>query len=210
MAALGEIKQQERDTRRRLILGAAQQLFAERDFRSVTVREIAKAAGVSIGTIYNYYRNLDELFLDVFVKGAEEITDLLEIEMRKDRPCSVARLSEVYLGYLNENMTFYQMMGHFMLGGRLSPLATENLNRVMRGLVDRVEEIVKATGETVETRLTAHALVSALNGIMISYAQYPGRSREESKRHTQRLAVLIAGLVERKPGNTTPSPASTG
>jgi AcrR family transcriptional regulator len=198
LAGLSEIKQYERETRRRLILAAAQKLFAENDFRSVTVREIAKAAEVSIGTIYNYYANLDELFFDVFVEGTEEITELLQIEEKKNQPGSLARLCEVYIGYLNENMTFYQMMGHFMLGGRLSDEGTEKLNLVMRALMDRVEVIVRSSGIKGETRLVAHALFSALNGIMISYAQYPGRSRDEIRRHTQRLAQVIAGCFEQK------------
>jgi AcrR family transcriptional regulator len=200
LAGLAEIKQNERETRRRLILAAAQKLFAEKDFRSVTVREIAKAAEVSIGTIYNYYSNLDELFFDVFVKGTEQITELLEIEKQKDKACSLARLSEVYIGHLNENMTFYQMMGHFMLGGRLSAEGTEKLNLVMRGLMDRIQAIMEAAGVKGETRLVAHALFSALNGIMISYAQYPGRSRDQVRRHTQRLAKVIAGCFEQKLG----------
>ena len=201
MAGLTEIKQQERETRRRLILAAAQKLFAEKDFRSVTVREIAKAAEVSIGTIYNYYANLDELFFDVFLEGTEEITELLEIEKQKNQPCSLARLCEVYVGYLNENMTFYQMMGHFMLGGKLSAEGTEELNLVMRGLMDRVQAIVVAAGVKGETRLVAHALFSALNGIMISYARYPGRSRDEVRHHTQRLAKVIAEFFKPKVKN---------
>jgi AcrR family transcriptional regulator len=205
LAGLTEIKQNERKTRRRLILAAAQKLFAEKDFRSVTVREIAKAAEVSIGTIYNYYANLDELFFDVFVEGIEQITALLEKEKRKNQPCSLARLCEVYIGYLNENMTFYQMMGHFMLGGKLSAEGTEKLNLVMRGLMDRVQAIIVAAGVKGETRLTAHALFSALNGIMISYAQYPDRSRGEIRRHTQRLARIIAGCFEQSKVDILPN-----
>jgi AcrR family transcriptional regulator len=198
LAGLAEIKQNERETRSRLILAAAQKLFAEKDFRSVTVREIARAAEVSIGTIYNYYANLDELFFDVFVEGTEQITELLAIEKQGNQPFSLARLCEIYIGYLNENMTFYQMMGHFMLGGKLSAEGTEKLNLVMRALMERVEVIVKSSGIKSETRLVAHALFSALNGIMISYAQYPGRSRDEIRRHTQRLAKVIAGCFEQK------------
>ncbi|MEW6112165.1 MAG: TetR/AcrR family transcriptional regulator [Thermodesulfobacteriota bacterium] len=192
MAGLVEIKQQERETRRRLILAAAQRLFAEKDFRCVTVREIAKTAEVSIGTIYNYYANLDDLLFDVFLKGSEEITERLEVERQRDQPCSLDRLCEIYIEYLNENMTFYQMIGHFMLGGILASGATEKLNLVMRALMERIDAILIAEGVKSETRLHSHALFSALNGIMISYARYPGRSRDEIRSHTKRLARLIA------------------
>lgn len=192
MPGLAEIKMQERETRRRLILSAAQRLFAEKDFKSVTVREIARAAEVSIGTIYNYYANLDELFFDVFVNGAEEISARLEIEDQPSKLCSLDRFCEIYIDYLNENMTYYQMMSHFMLGGRLASGVVERLNPVTRALMDKAEAVLKAEGVQTDTRLTAHALLSALNGLMISYAHYPGRTPAQIHRHTTRLAKLIA------------------
>lgn len=200
MARLAEIKQQERETRRRLILAAAQALFARKDFKTVTVREIARTAGVSIGTIYNYYENLDELFLDVFVDGVKEIISILDKERTGDRPCSLDRLCEVYIGYLNDNMTFYQMMSHFMLGGKLSDDATDRLNRCMREVIDRVAATVQAAAIESDTRLTAQAIFSALNGIMISYATYPGRRLDEIRHHTVRLAKVMAALFGKQAG----------
>jgi AcrR family transcriptional regulator len=188
---LVDLKLKERDARRRLILHAARELFAKKDFRSVNVREIAKTAGVSIGTIYNYYANLTDLFLDVFLKSAEEIEQILNKENQSPSP-SLSKFCELYIAYLNDNMTFYQMMGHFMLAGDLPPDATDKLNHVMRMLMDRIEERISAQGAGFPTRLYAHALFSALNGIMISYARYPGRTTRQIKRHTLRLAEIIA------------------
>ncbi len=191
------LKGKERDERRKLILESARDLFARKDFLKVNVREIAKAAGVSVGTIYNYYSDLDELFLELFLKSAEEIIQILDRENREDSP-SFERSCKIYISYLNENMTFYQMMGHFMLGGELSSGSTEKLNHMMRKLMDRIEGSVRATGIQNDTRLVSHALFSALNGIMISYARYPGRNPEEIRRHTLQLAGIIANIFEEK------------
>ena len=188
---LSDLKQEEKDARRTLILDAAAELFSKKDFRSVTVREIAKAAGVSVGTIYNHYESLTDLFVDVFLKSAGEIESLLRRESRKTS-FSLSKLCELYVAYLNDNMTFYQMMGHFMLAGDLPPDATQKLNRVMRLLMDRIDEKLRAEGHQDRTRLYPHALFSALNGIMISYARYPGRNADEIRRHTIRLASIVA------------------
>ncbi len=197
-ATLGELKEKEREARRGLILSAARRLFAERDFRSVTVREIAKAVGMSPGTIYRYYQNLDDLFLDVFFAGAEEITRRVDAARSRDGGCSMKEFCEIYIRSLNENMSFYQMMGHFMLGGKLSQEATEKLDPIMRELMDRVEAVIREAGLEGDSRLLSHALFSALNGIMISYARYPGRSMEEVRDHTLRLAGIVAGRFERR------------
>lgn len=195
-ATLPGLREKEREARRELILSAARRLFAEKDFRSVTVREIARAVEVSPGTIYRYYESLDDLFLDVFFAGARDLTGLIDAERQNGRGCPLKRFCEIYVGYLNENMTFYQMMGHFMLGGKLSPEATERLNPIMRELMDSIEGIVREAQLEGDTRLVAHALFSALNGVMISYARYPGRSLDEIRRHTLRLAGVVAGCFE--------------
>ena len=192
---MSELKAKERETRRQLILAAARTLFAEKSYRSVTVREIARKAGISTGTLYNYYTNLDELFLDVFFAGTDEIIQLLADKFQHT-PFPIHRFCEIYIDYLNTHMIFYQLMGHFMLGGSLSKVAVDRLNATMRTLMDRIEKVVAASDRPANPRLTAHALFSALNGIMISYARYPDRSSAEIKRHTLRLAGLIADRFE--------------
>jgi len=47
------------------IQDAALRLFAERGVTQVTVSELAEAAGVARGTIYNNFENVDSLFEDV-------------------------------------------------------------------------------------------------------------------------------------------------
>lgn len=190
---LDQLKEQERNNRRKLILDAARGLFATQDFRNVTTRQIARAAGMSIGTIYNYYANLDELFLDVFLKNAETLVGRID-EITNENPPALRDMCLLYVAFLNDNMTFYQMMGHFMLGGELSPVGAEKLDRMMRPLMDRIESCVQAAGLGGDTRLKAHALFSALNGLMISYARYPGRSPGEIRKHTLRLAGLVADI----------------
>ncbi|MFP4225550.1 MAG: hypothetical protein ACLFRF_02385, partial [Desulfobacterales bacterium] len=106
------------------------------------------------------------------------------------------KLCRLYIDFLHENMAFYQMMGHFMLGGDLSETGTEKLNQKMRALMDRIEAAVKAADRRSDSRMIAHALFSALNGIMITYARYPGRDADDISRHTRRLAELIGDVFK--------------
>ena len=50
------------ETRER-ILAAARQVMLERGLVGATTKEIARAAGVSEGTLYNHFRNKEDLFL---------------------------------------------------------------------------------------------------------------------------------------------------
>jgi len=57
--------------RRTLILEAAARLFAEKGFHRTTTRDIAEAADVSEGTLYNYFENKDELLMGIMAHLAE-------------------------------------------------------------------------------------------------------------------------------------------
>jgi AcrR family transcriptional regulator len=68
-----------RRTRKREILDAARQVFAERGFHRTRMSDIARAAGVSQGTLYHYFESKDELFLALCFTWA----DLMEAGIRE-------------------------------------------------------------------------------------------------------------------------------
>ncbi|HEX4992209.1 MAG TPA: helix-turn-helix domain-containing protein [Rubrobacteraceae bacterium] len=51
--------------RREQIVEAATRVFAEKGFRRATTREVAREAGVSEGTIYNYFEAKDDLLMAI-------------------------------------------------------------------------------------------------------------------------------------------------
>ncbi len=51
--------------RRSQILDAATKVFAEKGFHPTTIRDIARAAGIADGTIYNYFENKTALMLGI-------------------------------------------------------------------------------------------------------------------------------------------------
>src|SRR5919201_762541 len=58
------LRERKKQQRRQLIAETARRLFAERGFDRVTVAEIARAANVSEGTVFNYFPTKEDLFYD--------------------------------------------------------------------------------------------------------------------------------------------------
>lgn len=56
------LREQKKDQTRQLIADTAWGLFADRGFDSVSVAEIARAAGVSEATAFNYFRTKEDMF----------------------------------------------------------------------------------------------------------------------------------------------------
>ena len=62
----------------RAILQAAGQLLVEQGFAKTTTNAIAARAGVSIGSLYQYFRNKDEVYVALRHQHFERIAPLLE------------------------------------------------------------------------------------------------------------------------------------
>jgi AcrR family transcriptional regulator len=59
------------------ITAAALEVFAEHGYRPATMQDIAKAAGITKGTIYLYFSSKEELFIAVLREQFQEMLDLL-------------------------------------------------------------------------------------------------------------------------------------
>ncbi|XVQ88472.1 TetR/AcrR family transcriptional regulator [Microbispora siamensis] len=73
-------ERKKRETRQR-IADMAMGLFLQRGFDNVTVAEVARAADVSVNTVFNYFRTKEDLFLD----RSEESEDMLARAVRERR-----------------------------------------------------------------------------------------------------------------------------
>jgi TetR/AcrR family fatty acid metabolism transcriptional regulator len=67
------IQEQLAAARRNQILDAAAAVFAQKGYHPTTIKDIARAAGIGEGTIYNYFENKPALLLGVFERMRESI-----------------------------------------------------------------------------------------------------------------------------------------
>ena len=67
------LRERQKADRRRRIVEAAESLFHERSFSTVTIEEIAELAEVAPATVHNYYNTKGELLLALVIHGDEEI-----------------------------------------------------------------------------------------------------------------------------------------
>src|SRR3954467_6549460 len=71
--------------RRDQMIKGAVSLFKEKGFHRTTTREIAKAAGFSIGTLYEYIRTKEDVLYLVCDFIYDEVKDRLQKEVHQNR-----------------------------------------------------------------------------------------------------------------------------
>lgn len=66
-------RKESREDKRRRIIDAAVEVFADKGFFGARVSEIAEVAGVADGTIYLYFKSKDEILISLFRERMNEI-----------------------------------------------------------------------------------------------------------------------------------------
>jgi AcrR family transcriptional regulator len=114
-----KIKNPERvSLRRKQIIEGAIKVFVEKGFHSATTREIAEAAGITEGTLYNYIRSKEDIIYIVYDYITrilrEEVRDAIEdIDDPKERLVTALRqnLSSIH-NYQDVVMFIYKASTH--------------------------------------------------------------------------------------------------
>jgi AcrR family transcriptional regulator len=73
-----ETTREDTRTKRRAILDAAAELFARQGYENTTIADIARAAGMAVGTVYLYFHNKHEIYNSVSIDWVEAIATVLQ------------------------------------------------------------------------------------------------------------------------------------
>jgi AcrR family transcriptional regulator len=87
-------------------LNSGRELFYSKGFKYTKVSDIAKQAGIGVGTFYNYYSSKEKLFLEVYIKESEDIKKriLESIDLNEDPVTLVTKLVTQNISALNSNL----------------------------------------------------------------------------------------------------------
>ena len=107
------LKRQEAIDRMRIaILDAAGKLFVEHGYEPTTLRKIAAAVEINPATIYNYYKNKEEIFFALqkraFTKFYEEFDDFRKSEMKGMG--KLKKMGRKYIHFALNNQHYYELM----------------------------------------------------------------------------------------------------
>lgn len=137
MAERPSYKRLQVDERRRQLLDAGAALFTEQAYEEISMRDIARAAGVSKPLLYHYFRSKTELFKAAVAESAAELQAAIEPSGDAMPLEQLTRSLEKYLAWIEAHARTWSKL---MQSAAALPEARE----LIEGFRQRTMEIVLA------------------------------------------------------------------
>jgi AcrR family transcriptional regulator len=189
-------RQRRIDRRRGEILAVAARTFAEKGYANTTTREIADAADVAEGTLYNYFANKREILLAIAHETEAPMeAAVMATEHIRDRE-SVVALVEHALDLQESQVHFWRSLlaEAWVDDAILQQFVTIRLQRVHRRLAAFIaERVADGTFRPVEPSLTAQMIIGMFVGLIAPEVRGVSASRAPGER--QALAEAIVDLI---------------
>lgn len=130
--------------RRRAVVEAAITLFAERGLSAATMEDVARAAGISRGSLYHHFASREEVFGAAFADSMEQITAALDTSLvglgtRFGVERGVLQLARAYLAWHEREPARGMIVRMAVHDERLAPYVGEGMARQMTFIADVIE-----------------------------------------------------------------------
>lgn len=193
------------DKRSRILEGALK-VIAAKGFYNTKVAEVAKEAGVADGTIYNYFKNKDDLLISLFEDRMDWIIRRLDVELEGGILKRISRYIELhlYLAQIEPELAEFITVELRQSGKFIHEYENQRFTRYLRILANLVEEgqhegVFRAD---MDPKLVSRAIFGALDELLISLT-WSKRNRPvdvgEIERTVKTVSELfIAGLLRDK------------
>lgn len=178
-----QLRLQEKENRKRAIVDVAEDILRESGLESITIRNVAKRAGLSSGSIYMYFKNKEELLLSMLIQNLKILKQDMNACMDDQNPIeAIKKMAYHYKSYFIRFGKYINILGFSVReDGGFKDVKSEMMHELDRLLADLLE--------LVQETLSAPQMKGPLKGL-------------PPERGVPVLWALIQGLVQ----ITLPSP----
>jgi AcrR family transcriptional regulator len=175
--------------------------FARKGYYNTEVASIAERAGVSKGTIYNYFDNKEAILMGVICAGFERLGDRMKrISTEKADP--VDRISSAlheYLEFFDHHRAFFRVL--IKEAVHIVPKAREEYRRYLVAHVGYLERLIDAgtvAGKLakVDSRLAALCLLEMCDAVTKG-SLLMNRKLNVDKDHKTIMRIFLHGIEKR-------------
>ena len=183
------------------ILGAAAQVFSARGYAGATTNHIAKRAGVSIGSLYQYFPNKDAILVALVQRHVEETAGTLQSTVQAALQSGWdldQLLDQVVRASLRQHTAAPRLLHVLLYEAPRPPEAVALLHETEEAMARAVQELlVRFRGE--QPRHAGHAayiIVHVVESLVHEFVVHPPESLDEEAFVAELLSLLKAYLEQ--------------
>ncbi len=188
------------DTRQR-ILQTAGELFSQKGYSAISMREIARTCGVSKPAIYHYFTSKKQLYVEVLRQEVDRFLEALSETV--SQPGTVTERLELvvrrYLGLLTQRLSLLRLVLRDMgvVETYVQEVLSERRDTLIRPIRKLLEEgIERGEFRPVNPTLAALSLMGTMNVFVTRSALLPdAKAGEDEILHT--IDLFLNGLLPR-------------
>lgn len=159
-----------KDLRRQQIIQAAAEVFGNSNFQNASISEIAQRANIAEGTVYQYFKNKEDLFFSIPAQKTEEFCKEFNLHLQgiHDPVGKIRKLIWYYLYFFKSNPAYARSL---MLEMRVSRgfIRSETYDKI-KAFTKNVLDIIKE-GQS-EGQIRKDVGVYAIRELILGVLEY--------------------------------------
>jgi AcrR family transcriptional regulator len=198
-------KEREREMRRREIMQAAEYLFSQKGFLKTTMAEIAEKAEFALGTIYQFFKSKEELYMAIANEKGDiveaKIEELVKSKMGFEEKLKAAITT--LFGFFQTDQAFLRIfaMERWALQWNIQKESLERiLKRHDRGIEKFARIIAEGKKKGLLKDIDTRKMAIILHGMVVSFAFHWLRTDQtEPLEHSSGILfeILTNGIMKK-------------
>jgi TetR/AcrR family transcriptional regulator len=187
-------RQLHHDVSRSQLLDAAEEVFGRKGFHEATLKEVAELAEFSVGSVYSFFENKDDLFRQIFLRrGDEWMTGMSEVlGAGRDPLVELHGLVDFEVGFFRRYPQFGRLFLRYSSAtmpsseGQIDPVVAARYDEAMRRQADLFRR-GQATGQL--RAGDPEVLARLLSGMISAYQSLDPAVVSDDVATTERLPL---------------------
>lgn len=135
-----------REERKKQIMEAALEVFAESGYHKASISQIAKEAHISKGLLYNYFENKEELLLQVMSDGIEYLLRSYKNQSQEEASDELREMIQTSFDMMDEDYNHWRLYFSTMMQAEVQDLVMARLMETLMPVFENLARIFTELG----------------------------------------------------------------
>ncbi|MCF6459635.1 TetR/AcrR family transcriptional regulator [Clostridium sp. Cult3] len=180
------------------IIEKAKIVFAKRGYHNTSLSHISKKCGIGRTTIYQYFKNKDEIFYHTVGSTLEEIQTQVNVIATNEQLTFTEKLKQVIHQLTDEQKnsnTFILLLETWIVLNREKNEMLENLKTETQKLKDTIEDLIKGAIREREIKpIDSRSFAETIYSFIETFTLQRTSNTTDAKAKIDSLNLLIDGL----------------